>query len=175
MRPSTNKREPIVLGVVLVFLALLAALRLARTHESSSQVAAGPASETRTPAPETPIAPKAPSAQTTILVLRVTASRVELLASSVKPFATVPASVGELAYRVEDAESGEVVARGSFPAPPLCTCSSPDAPHAAIGCVALRHDAVVRLKVPHVRPRERVRITGARGEPLATLDMEARS
>src|SRR5205085_1085792 len=104
---------------------------------------------------------------TTILVVRAKPSRLELVASAVKPFAC-PSDSGDLLWRVEDAASGALLAAGSTAAPLLCRC---DGRHDARGCVAPKHEAVLRVKVPHRAARERVLFHDLAGRELAAFEL----
>lgn len=108
---------------------------------------------------------------TTLLVLRARARSVELVAAHAKPFPCPETAGGGLLYRVLDRDGGQVVAEGSVPAPELCRCGG--AEHPPRGCVPIRHEAVVRVKVPRRVARERIRFTDARtGADLGAFDLE---
>lgn len=178
----------LVLALLLV-VALLGHLagRAAATRDRAARVIHGP-SACRSPAPAPPAACASPVAapvastavarppSTTLLVLRVGA-RVEVVKAAPKPGLTwSPGPDGELAWSVEDAATGAELARGSTSVPPRCPCPARDDDACAtgrVGCVDVaRHEVVVRARVPHLVPRERVRLRDARGVELACALVE---
>lgn len=171
-------------GVVgLVLLLILGAVCLRRGGQESAVVA-----RPSPPSPPTPVASTAPiveapaavqaapvASSTSIVVLRWRTDRIELVGQIVKPSRLVaeaepgPAAVR---WRLADAATGRVLAEGPVAAPRLCDCDA-SADHAR-GCRRLRHEAVVRLKLPHLAPRERLVIHDGDRE-LAALDLEGTS
>lgn len=115
----------------------------------------------------------APLNGTTILVLAARKGRIDLVSSAAKPFACPKNGHDHLAFEVMDEPTGRLLATGAFPSPELCPCDRPEAVHPASGCVAVRHEAVVRLKVPHRAPRERIRLREAGGAELGSFVIEA--
>jgi hypothetical protein len=113
----------------------------------------------------------APLDGTTILVLRARPGSLELVSTATKPFRCEAQDRGDLRFTVED-ERGVVLADGAVAAPALCRCGGPD--HAPTGCVTPRHEAVVRVKVPHRAERERVSFRDGRGEPIGSFVVEAK-
>ncbi|MBX3472481.1 MAG: hypothetical protein KF878_36985 [Planctomycetes bacterium] len=116
----------------------------------------------------------APAARTTIAVLRVSqgGEALELVRWVTKPFATeAPGPRGATHYVLEDAVTGERLAAGPCPLPRLCTCPGPDHPR---GCLRVRHQGVVRLKLPRLAPVERLTIVGPDG-PIATFTLDEAS
>lgn len=113
--------------------------------------------------------PPPPLDGTTILVLRARPGSLELVSSAAKPFACAPQSSGDLRFTVED-DHGALLAEGAVPAPPLCGCGGAD--HVQ-GCVSIRHEAVVRVKVPHRAARERVSFRDGRGDALGSFTIES--
>lgn len=113
----------------------------------------------------------APELGTTILVLRARPGSYELVSSVARPALPPRASAGSARFTVEDAETGSFVGTGAFEAPPLCARGEAD--HVE-GCTMIRHEAVIRLKVPHRAPRERVRLMDERGLEVASFLVEAK-
>lgn len=110
-------------------------------------------------------------ARTTIAVLRVGRAHIDLVSWVTKPvpFDLPAGETGATRYVLEDARTGVVLATGPCPLPRLCECDG-SADHAR-GCVRVRHEAVVRLKLPRVAPSERLTIIGPDG-PIARFDLE---
>lgn len=128
------------------------------------------------PAPPPPVAaaPASVTSQTTIAVLRVgqAGARVELVSWTTKPipFELDPAlPAGAATYVLEDARTGERLASGPCTLPRLCPC--PGTADHRRGCLRLRHEAVVRLKLPRVSASERLTILGPDG-PVATFALK---
>lgn len=121
------------------------------------------------------VAPVASSARTTIAILRVGdgGERVELVSWVTKGFACATSDdpPGATFYVLEDALTGERLATGPCPLPDLCRCGGPD--HRR-GCARVRHEAVVRLKLPRVSASERLTIVGPDG-PIARFALEGTS
>lgn len=131
-----------------------------------------PAAAAEVPAPPPVTAPSS-APRTTIAVLRVgqAGERVELVSWATKP---IPCSLdaapqGATSYVLEDARTGARLAAGPCALPRLCPCPGTD-DHRR-GCLRLRHEAVVRLKLPRVAPAERLTILGPDG-PIATFALE---
>ncbi|MCO5171609.1 MAG: hypothetical protein M9894_35345 [Planctomycetes bacterium] len=112
--------------------------------------------------------------RTTIAVLRVRegGEAIDLVRWVTRPFATeAPGPRGATHYVLEDAVTGERLAAGPCPLPRLCTCPGPDHPR---GCLRVRHQAVVRLKLPRLAPVERLTIVGPDG-PIASFILDEAS
>lgn len=124
------------------------------------------------PAPD-PIAPQAPDPaatppSTTIVVLRWSAERVTLAHAADKPDLPWVASGGGAArFVIEDAESGARLGEGPCEQPRLCGCEA-GRDHLR-GDVMVRHEAVVRVKLPRLSARERVRLEVPGPEGWETL------
>lgn len=118
---------------------------------------------------------EAPPARTTIAVLRVGdgGDRLELVSWVTKPFACAASdgAPGATFYLLEDALTGAPLASGPCPLPDLCRCGGRD--HRQ-GCVRVRHEAVVRLKLPRLAAAERLTIVGPDG-PIAQFALEGTS
>lgn len=197
----------LALGVLLALLAGAIALRIppapdpfppGRSGAASRQAAAPEAAATRTapaepqgtpsalPTPEPAARTKAATAatvasatpSTTIVVLRWSAERVELVRAVDKPglpFAGAEAT-GPARWVLEDPASGARLGEGACSTPRLCECER-GADHRR-GDVLVRHEAVVRLKLPRLLPRQRLRIEapGPTGwETLGAFLVEDRS
>lgn len=130
-----------------------------------------PAAAAEAPAP--PVTAPSSAPRTTIAVLRVgqAGERVELVSWATKPIpcALDAAPPGATSYVLEDARTGARLAAGPCALPRLCPCPGTD-DHRR-GCLRLRHEAVVRLKLPRVAPAERLTILGPDG-PIATFALE---
>jgi hypothetical protein len=107
---------------------------------------------------------------TTILVLRARPGSVELVASVTRDFAPPPCDEGNARFTVEDVATGELVAEGCYEAPTLARAPGEER---VVGCMAIRREAVTRLKVPHRVPHERVRIRDAEGAEVGCFLVEA--
>lgn len=112
--------------------------------------------------------PAVTTPSTTIVVLRWGAERVTLEHAVDKP--DLPwAATGRGAARfvIEDAESGARLGEGPCEQPRLCACEA-GRDHLR-GDVMVRHEAVVRLKLPRLGARERVRLEVPGPEGWETL------
>jgi hypothetical protein len=142
---------------------------------ADDEVPGASASEPEAERPTEAVAPVASSARTTIAVLRVGdgGERVELVSWVTKGFACATSDdpPGATFYVLEDALTGERLATGPCPLPDLCRCGGPD--HRR-GCARVRHEAVVRLKLPRVSSSERLTIVGPDG-PIAQFALEGTS
>lgn len=170
--------------IVLALVGLAFALRGQATPSVEESASRAPAPEAppsdeqqlTTPATEElAIAPIASSARTTIAILRVGdgGERVELVSWVTKGFAcaTSDEPPGATFYVLKDALTGERLATGPCPLPDLCRCGGPD--HRR-GCRRIRHEAVVRLKLPRLAGSERLTIVGPDG-PIAQFALEGTS
>ncbi len=114
--------------------------------------------------------------RTTIAVLRVGrgGGRVELVSWATKPIpftlSADDAAPTAATYVLEDARTGERLASGPCALPRLCPC--PGTRDHRQGCLRLRHEAVVRVKLPRVAAAERLTIVGPDEVPLATFALE---
>jgi hypothetical protein len=168
--------------IVLVLVGLAFAFRAGsppstvESGASSSPVEAPVAGTDHANDPAAPVASAAiaapTSARTTIAILRVGdgGDRVELVSWVTKAFvcATSDEPPGATYYLLEDAVTGARLATGPCPMPDLCRCGGPDHRH---GCARVRHEAVVRLKLPRVSATERLTIVGPEG-PIAQFALE---
>lgn len=172
----------LALGVLLALLAGAVALRIppanpvqpgqaaasrqagdsTRAAPSALRGADAPATAEPTPGREAATAATITSTRaapsTTIVVLRWSAERVELVRAVDKPalpFAGGP-ETGPARWVLEDPASGARLGEGACAAPRLCECER-GADHRR-GDVLVRHEAVVRLKLPRLLPRQRLRI-----------------
>lgn len=94
---------------------------------------------------------------TSILVLRLGAGSTQLVSWAEKPVRflapDLPTDVRGH-YRLEDPVTGRLLLEGACDLPEPCRCAiGHDHAH---GCGVVRHDAVVRLKLPRLASRERV-------------------
>lgn len=162
--------------IVLVLVGLAFAIGTASpppTVESLASVASGANPSVEEPGrPAEVVAPVGSEARTTIAILRISdgGDRIELVNNFTKQFACAPTddAPGETFYVLEDAVTGARLATGPCPLPELCRCDGPD--HRD-GCRRVRHEAVVRLKLPRVASTERLTIHGPDG-PIAQFALE---
>jgi hypothetical protein len=116
--------------------------------------------------PHADVAPR-----TTIAILQVSkgGAEVDLVRWVTKPvpcpLARTPG--GSARWVLEDARTGAELAEGPCPLPRLLEGDGPDV---KAGCVRLRHQAVVRLKLPRTGAAERLTIIGPDG-PLAHFSL----
>lgn len=131
------------------------------------------------PVPGLPAAPSlvdaGPAPTTTIAVLRWSAAGIELVRAVDKPalpWKEAP-ETGGARFVIEDPRTGARLGEGPCARPRLCAC--PRARDHLRGDVVVRHEAVVRLKLPRLAAQERVRIEapGPEGwEALGSFELE---
>jgi hypothetical protein len=184
------KRSDLALGLPLLALAAWGVLVSLRpgSPPTSPEVAppplppAAPATTSPAPTGPAPIGPASDAAPgtshaTTIVVLRWGAERIELVRAVDKPgLRWAAGGAGAARFVLEDAATGARLAEGPCAAPRLCPCERGQ-DHLR-GDVMVRHQAVVRLKLPRLAARERLRIEtpGPDGwEERASLLLEGRS
>lgn len=144
----------------------------ASVEASDAPAPAAPALPPPVVAPASPAGPPSIADRTSIVVLQLGAG-VELLSWAEKPvrFLAPDLPAGARArYRVEDARTGALLHEGPCDLPTPCRCAL-GRDHAD-GCAVLRHDPVVRLKLPRLAERERVTLV-ASGETLGTFVLAA--
>ncbi len=155
------KRTPLVVAI----LAVLAGLAIPWSTRPASAVLPEHL-EQLAPHPQAP-------PRTTILVLRWNRSSVELVSFADKPLPAERPAPGSALWTLEDPSSGAPLEQGSFALPALCDCAIGH-DHAQ-GCVVVHHEAVFRLKVPRIAPRERLRLVAPDGRELGSFLLEPSS
>jgi hypothetical protein len=139
---------------------------------SPSRAAPAPASPSPDLAPAELPGPAPIAARTSILVLRL-GDRAELLSWAEKPVRFLAPDLpheARVRYRLEDARTGALLHEGPCDLPTPCRCAI-GRDHAD-GCAVLRHDPVVRLKLPRLAGRERVTLV-ASGRTVGAFVLEA--
>jgi len=105
----------------------------------------------------------------TVLLLSVREKSIELKDAVEKASAAREADPGDERWALEDERTGAVRAEGSFELPAVAT----DGVDRWDGCTRVPGEALIRLEVPGAARGERLRITGADGQVLALLHVEA--
>jgi len=150
-------------GLVVTAFALALALLLAPSARSRDPVIVVPSLDG--------LVPRAKLDGTTILVLRLRAAGAELVSFSDKPCHLEQEPSGCARWYLEDASNGARLDEAPCELPRLCTC--PLGHDHATGCVIVHHEAVFRLKVPRLAPKERLRLVSEDGRELGTFLLEA--
>ncbi len=123
-------------------------------------------------APDAAPAGPAPIADRTSIVVLQLGAGAELLSWAEKPVRFLAPDLPDEArvrYRLEDARTGALLHEGPCDLPTPCRCAI-GRDHAD-GCAVLRHDPVVRLKLPRLADRERVTLV-ASGRTVGSFLLE---